>query len=72
MRAEISDTWASGFSIAISAATAPGSKVTWGKRSDFVTSATWAVEKMAEFAIEKAKSGERTPMPPNFRDLMLA
>jgi glutathione synthase/RimK-type ligase-like ATP-grasp enzyme len=32
----------------------------------------WAVEKMAEFAIEKAKSGERTPQPPNFRDLMLA
>jgi glutathione synthase/RimK-type ligase-like ATP-grasp enzyme len=32
----------------------------------------WAVEKMAEFAIEKAQSDERTPMPPNFRDLILA
>jgi glutathione synthase/RimK-type ligase-like ATP-grasp enzyme len=31
----------------------------------------WAVEKLAEFAVEKALSGERTPAPPNFRDLML-
>ncbi len=31
----------------------------------------WAVEKMAEFAVEKALSGETTPKPPNFRDLML-
>jgi glutathione synthase/RimK-type ligase-like ATP-grasp enzyme len=31
----------------------------------------WAVEKMAEFAVEKAKSGEGTPKPPNFRELML-
>jgi hypothetical protein len=31
----------------------------------------WAVEKMAEFAVEKALSGEGTPAPPNFRDLML-
>jgi glutathione synthase/RimK-type ligase-like ATP-grasp enzyme len=31
----------------------------------------WAVEKMAEFAIEKALSGERTPKPPDFRELML-
>ncbi len=31
----------------------------------------WAVEKMAEFAVEKAKSGEGTPRPPNFRELML-
>jgi glutathione synthase/RimK-type ligase-like ATP-grasp enzyme len=31
----------------------------------------WAVEKLAEFAVEKALSGERTPTPPNFRDLML-
>jgi len=31
----------------------------------------WAVEKMAEFAVEKALSGERTPAPPNFRELML-
>jgi glutathione synthase/RimK-type ligase-like ATP-grasp enzyme len=31
----------------------------------------WAVEKMAEFAVEKALSGERTPKPPDFRDLML-
>lgn len=31
----------------------------------------WAVEKMAEFAVEKALSGEGTPKPPNFRDLML-
>ncbi len=27
--------------------------------------------KMAEFAVEKAKSGEGTPRPPNFRELML-
>jgi hypothetical protein len=27
--------------------------------------------KMAEFAVEKARSGEGTPKPPNFRDLML-
>jgi len=26
---------------------------------------------MAEFAVEKALSGEGTPKPPNFRDLML-
>jgi glutathione synthase/RimK-type ligase-like ATP-grasp enzyme len=31
----------------------------------------WVVEKMAEFAIEKAKSGEGTPTPPHFRELML-
>jgi glutathione synthase/RimK-type ligase-like ATP-grasp enzyme len=31
----------------------------------------WAVSTMAEFAIEKALSGERTPQPPNFRNLML-
>ena len=31
----------------------------------------WAVEKMAEFAVEKALSGERTPKPPDFRDLMM-
>ena len=31
----------------------------------------WAVEKMAEFAVEKALSGESTPRPPDFRDLML-
>ena len=31
----------------------------------------WAVEKMAEFAVEKALSGEGTPKPANFRDLML-
>jgi glutathione synthase/RimK-type ligase-like ATP-grasp enzyme len=31
----------------------------------------WAVEKMAEFAVEKARSGERTPQPPDFRELML-
>ncbi len=31
----------------------------------------WAVEKMAEFAVEKALSGEGTPNPRNFRDLML-
>ena len=31
----------------------------------------WAVEKMAEFAVEKALSGERTPKPPDLRDLML-
>jgi hypothetical protein len=31
----------------------------------------WAVEKMAEFAVEKALSGERTPKPPNYRELML-
>ena len=31
----------------------------------------WAVEKMAEFAVEKALSNEPTPQPPNFRDLML-
>jgi glutathione synthase/RimK-type ligase-like ATP-grasp enzyme len=31
----------------------------------------WAVEKMAEFAVEKALSTERTPTPPNFRELML-
>jgi glutathione synthase/RimK-type ligase-like ATP-grasp enzyme len=31
----------------------------------------WAVEQMAEFAIEKALSGDRTPTPPNFRNLML-
>jgi glutathione synthase/RimK-type ligase-like ATP-grasp enzyme len=31
----------------------------------------WAVEKMAQFAVEKALSNEPTPQPPNFRDLML-
>jgi glutathione synthase/RimK-type ligase-like ATP-grasp enzyme len=31
----------------------------------------WAVEKMAEFAVEKALSKERTPAPPDFRELML-
>jgi glutathione synthase/RimK-type ligase-like ATP-grasp enzyme len=31
----------------------------------------WAVEKMAEFAVEKSRSGEGTPKPPNFRELML-
>jgi len=31
----------------------------------------WAVEKMAEFAVEKALSGEGTPLPRNFRELML-
>jgi hypothetical protein len=31
----------------------------------------WVVEKMAEFAVEKAKSGEGTPQPPDFRELML-
>jgi hypothetical protein len=31
----------------------------------------WAVEKMAEFAVEKALSGEVTPKEPNFRELML-
>jgi glutathione synthase/RimK-type ligase-like ATP-grasp enzyme len=31
----------------------------------------WAVEKMAEFALEKALSGEATPQPPDFRELML-
>jgi len=31
----------------------------------------WAVEKMAEFAVEKALSDEPTPTPPNYRDLML-
>ncbi len=31
----------------------------------------WVVEKMAELAAEKALSGEGTPQPPAFRDLML-
>ncbi len=31
----------------------------------------WAVEKMAEFAVEKALSNEPTPQAPNFRELML-
>jgi glutathione synthase/RimK-type ligase-like ATP-grasp enzyme len=31
----------------------------------------WVVEKMADFAVEKAKSGEATPKPPDFRELML-
>jgi glutathione synthase/RimK-type ligase-like ATP-grasp enzyme len=31
----------------------------------------WAVEKMAEFAVEKALSGEPTPQAPDFRALML-
>jgi glutathione synthase/RimK-type ligase-like ATP-grasp enzyme len=31
----------------------------------------WAVEKMAEFAVEKALSDEGTPAPPRFRELML-
>jgi hypothetical protein len=26
---------------------------------------------LAEFAVEKARSGEGTPKPPNFRELML-
>lgn len=30
----------------------------------------WAVERMAEFAIEKALSGEPTPAVPNYRELM--
>ena len=31
----------------------------------------WVVEKMAAFAVEKAKSDEGTPKPPDFRELML-
>ena len=31
----------------------------------------WVVEKMADFAVEKALSGEPTPAPPHFRELML-
>jgi len=31
----------------------------------------WAVEKMAEFAVEKALSGEPTARPPSFRELIL-
>ncbi len=31
----------------------------------------WAVERMAEFAVEKALSDEPTPAPPDFRELML-
>jgi glutathione synthase/RimK-type ligase-like ATP-grasp enzyme len=31
----------------------------------------WAVEKMAEFAVEKALSGERTPAVPDWRALLL-
>jgi glutathione synthase/RimK-type ligase-like ATP-grasp enzyme len=31
----------------------------------------WVVEKMAEFAVEKALSGEPTPSAPDFRSLML-
>jgi glutathione synthase/RimK-type ligase-like ATP-grasp enzyme len=31
----------------------------------------WAVEKMAEFAVEKALSGERTPAAPDWRALLL-
>ncbi|HEY6553136.1 MAG TPA: hypothetical protein VI669_07255 [Vicinamibacteria bacterium] len=31
----------------------------------------WAVEKMAEFAVEKALGGEGTPNPADFRELML-
>jgi glutathione synthase/RimK-type ligase-like ATP-grasp enzyme len=31
----------------------------------------WVVEKMAEFAVEKALSDEPTPTPPSFRELML-
>jgi hypothetical protein len=31
----------------------------------------WAVEKMAEFAVEKALSGEPTPKAPDFRTLLL-
>jgi glutathione synthase/RimK-type ligase-like ATP-grasp enzyme len=31
----------------------------------------WAVEKMADFAVEKALSGEATPKPPDSRELML-
>jgi hypothetical protein len=30
---------------------------------------TSLVEKMAEFVVEKVRSGEGTPQPPNFRDL---
>jgi glutathione synthase/RimK-type ligase-like ATP-grasp enzyme len=32
----------------------------------------WAVEKMAEFAVEKALSDERTPVPPSGKSLLLA
>ena len=31
----------------------------------------WAVERMAEFAVEKALSNEPTPSVPDFRSLML-
>jgi hypothetical protein len=31
----------------------------------------WAVEKMAEFAVEKALSGEPTPPVPDWRGLLL-
>ena len=31
----------------------------------------WAVEKMAEFAVEKALSGEKTPPGPDWRSLIL-
>ena len=31
----------------------------------------WVVEKMSEFAVEKALSDEPTPAPPSFRELML-
>ena len=31
----------------------------------------WAVEKMAEFAVEKALSGEGTPVPPTAASLMV-
>jgi glutathione synthase/RimK-type ligase-like ATP-grasp enzyme len=33
---------------------------------------SWAVEKMASFAVEKALSEERTPAPPDWKKLMLA
>jgi glutathione synthase/RimK-type ligase-like ATP-grasp enzyme len=31
----------------------------------------WVVEKMAELSVEKALSGETTPKPPSFREMML-
>jgi hypothetical protein len=31
----------------------------------------WAVEKMAEFAVEKALSGETTPAVPDWKALLL-
>ena len=32
----------------------------------------WVVERMAEFAVEKALSDERTPQPPNWKSFLLA